>query len=99
MGANEEGTVGAVRALEQAGLDKESCVIGLGGYLAKDEFRKEGGSAMKAAAYFSSDAVGRGSVEVLLKLINGEEVGQETAVDAIIVTPENFEEVMGDAAK
>lgn len=98
-GANEEGNVGAVRALESAGLDKNACVVGLGAYMAKDEFRKPGGSAMKASAYFSSDAVGAGSVKVLLDLIDGKEVTQETAVDAIIVTPENFEEVMGDAAK
>jgi L-arabinose transport system substrate-binding protein len=98
-GANEEGTIGATRALESAGLDKNACVVGLGAYMAKDEFRKPGGSAMKAASYFSSDAVGTGSVRVLLDLIDGKDVPQETAVDAIMVTPENFEEVMGDAAK
>ncbi|MDY5349023.1 MAG: hypothetical protein SPG80_05710 [Candidatus Ventricola sp.] len=35
-GANEEGTIGALRALESAGLDAESCVVGLGAYMAKD---------------------------------------------------------------
>jgi L-arabinose transport system substrate-binding protein len=98
-GANEEGTIGATRALESAGLDKNATVVGLGAYMAKDEFRKPGGSAMKASSYFSSDAVGSGSVNVLLDLIGGKEVPKETAVDAIIVTPENFEAVMGDAAK
>jgi len=97
-GANEEGTVGAVRALESAGLDKNACVVGLGGYLAKDEFKKAGGSAMKAASYFSSDAVGAGSVKVLLDVIAGTKVPMETAVDAIIVTPENYKQVMGAAA-
>lgn len=98
-GANEESCIGATRALESAGLDAESCVVGLGAYMAKDEFKKEGGSCMKASTYFSSDSVGAGSVDVLLKLIAGEDVEMETAVDAIIVTPENYEEVMGDAAK
>ena len=98
-GANEEGTIGAVRALESIGLDKDACVVGLGGYLAKDEFKKEGGSAMKAASYFSSDAVGTTSVKILLDIIAGKEVPMETAVDAIMVTPENYVEVMGDAAK
>ena len=32
-GANEEGTIGA---LESAGLDAETCVVGLGAYMAKD---------------------------------------------------------------
>ena len=98
MGANEEGTIGACRALESAGLDAASCVVGLGGYMAKDEFKKEGGSCMKAAAYFSSDSVGAGSVQVLLDVIAGKEVPLETAVDAIIVTPDNYKEVMGAAA-
>lgn len=98
-GANEESCIGATRALESAGLDADSCVVGLGAYMAKDEFKKEGGSCMKASTYFSSESVGAGSVEVLLKLIAGEEVEMETAVDAVIVTPENYEEVMGDAAK
>lgn len=33
-----------------------------------------------------------------MKLINGEDADMETAVDAEIVTPENYKEVMGDAA-
>ena len=98
-GANEEGTLGALRALESAGLDKDACVVGLGAYMAKDEWKKEGTSAMKAAAYFSSDSVGTGSVTVLLDLIAGKEVAQETAVDAIEVTPETYKDVMGAAAE
>mgnify|MGYP000921566927 CR=1 FL=1 len=98
-GANEEGTIGAVRALESAGLDADACVVGLGAYMAKDEFKKEGGSAMKAAAYFSSDSVGAGSVKVLLDMIAGKEVSQETAVDAVVVTPDNYKEIMGKAAE
>ena len=34
-GANEEGTIGACRALESAGLDKDACVVGLGAYMAR----------------------------------------------------------------
>lgn len=92
---NEEGAVGAVRALEQAGIDKTSIAIGLGGYLAKDEFEKDY-SAMKAATYFSSQAVGETSVEILMNyIINGTEMTEKTAVPAIIVTPDNYKEVMG----
>lgn len=47
---NDEGAQGATRALEQAGKDKEAIVIGVGGYLAKDEFAKEY-SCFKATAY------------------------------------------------
>lgn len=99
MGGNEEITIGAARALESAGLDANACVVGLGAYMAKDEFKKEGGSCMKAAAYFSSDSVGGGSIAVLLDTIAGKEVPMETAVDAVIVTPDNYQEIMGAAAE
>lgn len=100
-GANEEGTIGAVRALESAGLDKDACVVGLGAYMAKDEWNTKGadGTCMKASAYFSSDSVGAGSVEVLLDLIAGKDVEMETAVDATVVTPETYKDVMGKAAE
>lgn len=100
-GANEEGTIGACRALESAGLDKDACVVGLGGYMAKDEWNNKGadGTCMKAAAYFSAQSVGEGSVNVLYQLINGQAPDMETAVDAVIVTPDNYKEVMGKDAE
>ena len=69
--------------------------------MAKDEWNDKGadGTCMKASAYFSSDSVGAGSVDVLMKLIAGEEVEMETAVDAVVVTPENYKEVMGSYAE
>lgn len=54
---------------------------------------------MKASAYFSAESVGAGSVEVLLDLIEGKEVEMETAVDAVVVTPENYKEEMGSYAE
>lgn len=98
-GANEEGCIGAARALESAGLDANACVVGLGGYMAKDEFKKEGGSCVKASAYFSAESVGAGSVQVLLDLIGGKEPVMETAVDAVVVTIDNYKEVMGKYAE
>ena len=98
-GANEEGCIGAARALESAGLDKAATVVGLGGYMSKDEFKKADGSCVKASAYFSAESVGAGSVQVLLDIISGKEPVMETAVDAIVVTPENYKEVMGKYAE
>lgn len=100
-GANEEGCIGAARALESAGLDADACVVGLGAYMAKDEWNNKGadGTCVKASAYFSADSVGAGSVEVLMDLIAGKEPVMETAVDAIVVTPETYKEVMGAAAE
>ena len=100
-GANEEGCIGAARALESAGLDKDACVVGLGAYMAKDEWNTKGadGTCVKASAYFSADQVGAGSVEVLLDMIAGEEPTMETAVDAVVVTPEDYKDVMGSYAE
>jgi len=50
MAPNDEGAQGATRALEQANLDRNTTVAGVGGYLAKDEFKKDY-SAFKATAY------------------------------------------------
>lgn len=97
-GANEEGCVGAVRALESAGLDKNACVVGLGAYMAKDEFKNPSGTAMKASAYFSAESVGAGSIQVLIDMINGKDVPMATAVDAVVVTPETYKSVMGKYA-
>ena len=43
--------------------------------------------------------VGAGSVEVLLQIIDGQEVTMETAVDAVVVTPETYVEVMSKDAE
>ena len=99
MAANEEGAVGGVRALEQAGIDKTAYVSGLGGYLAKDEFKK-GYSAMKTAAYFSSDDVGGTSAKELMEFIlNKKPIPDKVAVDATMVTKDNYVKIMGDASK
>lgn len=100
-GANEEGCIGAVRALESAGLDADACVVGLGAYMAKDEWNDKGadGTCMKASAYFPAKAVGEGSIEVLMQMLNGEEPTMETAVDAVVVTPDDYKEIMGKDAE
>ncbi|GFI04834.1 MAG: substrate-binding domain-containing protein [Lachnospiraceae bacterium] len=106
--ANDEGAQGATRALEQAGLDKDSVTVGLGGYHAKDEFRKEY-SCFKAAAYIKASTVGEESVKALYEnIVNGTPIFEEYKTDkaygvypfgAVMVTAENFEEVMGEDAK
>ena len=96
MGGNEPGNVGALRALETMGLDQDAIVTGLGGYMAAEEWINRGDdTALKAAPYFSSVAIGEGSINLLMSLINGEDVPQETAVPAVMVTPNNFREIMG----
>lgn len=99
LGVSDDGAVGAVRALEQAGLDKESCAIGLGGYLGPGEFEKEY-SAFKAAAYFSAYDVGSTSATFLMDyILNGTEIPVEYAVDAVMVTKDNYKELMQEYLK
>lgn len=87
LGVSDEGAQGAARALEAAGLEKDSVCVGLGGYLAPDEFAKES-SPFKAAAYFSAKGVGGTAAEEMLDYLqNGTPIPEKYAVDAIIVEP------------
>lgn len=100
MSANEESAMGGVRALETAGLDKDSCVIGLGAYLAKDEWNAGKDICMKASCYFSADSIGATAIQILHDyIVDGTEMEMATAVPATVCTPDNYKEVMGAAAE
>lgn len=102
---NDEGAQGATRALEQANLDKEAVVVGLGGYLAIDEFKKEY-SAFKAAAYIDPLQDGKIAGTAAMEwALNGTEPYAEYKNDgddfgsypfgAIMADTTNYESVMG----
>ncbi|WP_312641321.1 substrate-binding domain-containing protein [Hydrogenoanaerobacterium sp.] len=105
---NDEGAQGATRALEQAGLDKDAIVIGVGGYLAKDEFKKEY-SCFKATAYIDPKLDGKLAANAAMDWIEEGKVpydefkkdGSEFGVypfSATMVDATNYKEVMrGDA--
>jgi len=93
MGANEEGVIGCVRALETNGVDAESACVGMGAYMVVEEY--ENGTALRAAPYFSDVAIGTYSVNTLFDVIDGNEVEMETAVPAEITTPENYHDILG----
>jgi L-arabinose transport system substrate-binding protein len=105
---NDEVATGAVRALEQAKLDKTSYVVGLGGYLAKNEFKKEG-TCLIASSYISSARDGEANAQALMDFIlKGKEIygeykkaGQDVGIywmPTIVVTKENYRQVMGKDA-
>ena len=99
MTINDEGAAGATRALEQAGLDKNAVVVGIGGYLAKLEFKKEGGSAFKATAFINYVDVGAYSAENMMNyLVNGTEIPMDFRTPAVMITADNYVEVMKDQA-
>jgi len=93
---NDEGVVGAVRALEQVGKDQTSIGCGLGAGLAQGEFEKENETAFKASAYISSYNHGVLAAEALYnKIINNEKIPENTNSKGVIVTRDNYKEVMG----
>ena len=102
---NDEGAQGATRALEQAGLDKEACVVGLGGYLGIDELRKDY-SAFKAFAYIDPFQDGTIAATAAMKWANegvepyaeykkeGDDFGSYP-FGAIMADKSNYKDVMG----
>jgi len=91
---NEEGVSGGIRALEAAGIDKESCGVGIGdGALAKIEFEK--GTPAYCGNLFANSALhGSTAATLMLEFLkNGTIPPTETLVDGIRVTPENYKEI------
>jgi L-arabinose transport system substrate-binding protein len=105
---NDEVATGAVRALEQARLDKTSYVVGLGGYLAKNEFKKDV-TCLVASSYISPQIDGETNAQAMMDFIlHGKEIygqykkaGMDYGVfflPSIVVTKENYRQVMGKDA-
>ena len=106
---NEEGAQGAARALESLGVDKDAMVSGLGGYLAKDEFKKEY-SCFKSSGYFMATEDGEeiakaavawakdGTVPFTEYIKDGEEFGVYP-LGATMVDSSNYKEIMGADAE
>jgi L-arabinose transport system substrate-binding protein len=105
---NDEVAIGAARALEQAKLDRTSYVAGLGGYLAKNEFKKDF-TCIVASSHISATIDGETNAQAMMDFIlKGKEIfgdkkkpGQEFGtfwMPSLIVTKENFRKVMGKDA-
>lgn len=109
---NDEGAAGATRALEAASLDQDACVVGAGGYLAKDEFKKDY-SCFKASSYFSyEEAADPIATAIIEYLRDGKEIFSEYkgAIEGddefgifftrgILVDKNNYVEIMGPDAE
>lgn len=105
---NDEGAQGCTRALEQAGVDREAIVVGVGGYLAKDEFKKEY-SCFKATAYIDPVLDGTIAANAAMDWIETgkvpyEEYKKEGAAfgvypfSATMIDATNYQEIMGESA-
>lgn len=94
---NEEGVVGAVRALEAAGVDDGSCGVGIGdGALAGIEMLKPEENAYCANLFIDGEGNGALAVQQLYDaLVDGESLPEETLSPGVVVTRENAAEVFG----
>ena len=89
-------------------MDQDAVCVGIDGYLASDEFKKES-SPVKASAYLDSGTVAKVSVTAVYEnIVNGTEIFGEYKKDgeqfgtyqigSVIETKDNYTENMGDAA-
>jgi len=102
---NDEGAVGATRALEQAGLDSDAVVVGMGANLFVYELERDF-SAFKAASYFSpvlnGQIVGNAAMDWwdydLLPFEEYRRPGMEHGIyplSGIMVDATNYRDIMG----
>jgi L-arabinose transport system substrate-binding protein len=92
---NDEGVVGAVRALEQAGKDKDAIGCGLGAGLAKGEFEKANPTAFKASCALDSASHGKICLDELYDFVTSKkEIPAVTNSSGNIVTRDNYKDVL-----
>lgn len=93
MAANDEGTVGAIRALEQANLSKNSVAVAIGGNLAKDEFLNKS-SAFIATSYINPIEVGETSAKELMEnILYKKKIPERYLINGKIITRDNFKDL------
>jgi L-arabinose transport system substrate-binding protein len=85
---NDEGVLGAVRALEQAGVGADATIgVGIGGQLGCEEFRKDEVTGFRGTIYVDSTVHGRTAVQLMhANLTAGTEIPARTIIDGILVT-------------
>ncbi|KOF57696.1 MULTISPECIES: arabinose ABC transporter substrate-binding protein [Clostridium] len=94
MSANEAGTIGAIKALEQSGLSRNAVAVGVGNYVAKDEFQKEK-SPLIASAYISATKVGQIAAQELMEnLLLNKNIPKKYLVKDKIITKDNYQNLI-----
>lgn len=99
-GCNDENETGAVTALANAGMKAENIIgVGLGAYLTCKDWKAGQTSGNKAALFISGHDVGSAAVRVLVDSIrNHTPLPAKTVANTTIVTPENWQSVMGSCS-
>jgi L-arabinose transport system substrate-binding protein len=93
---NDEGVLGAVNALTNAGFVPDDIIaVGLGAYEACRPWAAGQASGFKAALYISGVDVGAAAAKALINSIeSGEPLPQNTVADTKIVDPTNYQDFM-----
>jgi L-arabinose transport system substrate-binding protein len=93
---NDEGVLGAVRALENRGFDAETVIgIGIGGGVSKSEFEKDEPTGFFATCLLNPYRHGYETAELLFKWIrDGVEPPKETHTEGTIITRESRDRIM-----
>lgn len=92
-GCNDENVQGALAALHAAGVQPKDVIgVGLGAYLACQDWRAGQGGGMRAAVYINGTDVGALAVQTMYdKLRSGKDFPAEALVPAGIVDPSNWQ--------
>jgi L-arabinose transport system substrate-binding protein len=93
---NDEGVLGTLNALENAGYDPENIIgVGLGAYEACRPWEAGLDTGFKAALYISGRDVGAAAAEALAaNILDGTELPPFTVADTQIVDPDNYQDYM-----
>ena len=93
---NDEGVMGAIRALEGRGFDRNSIIgIGIGGSTCLVEFEKEEPTGFFATALINPRDHGYGTAENLYKWVkDGIEPPKTIRTSGIIINRENYKQIM-----
>jgi L-arabinose transport system substrate-binding protein len=96
FGCNDEGTLGTLNALTNAGFGPgDMIVVGLGAYEACRPWAAGQQSGFKAALYISGVDVGSAAANALIATIDkGTPLPPKTIAKTTIVTPDNYKSVM-----
>ena len=85
---NDDGVLGAVRALEQAGVAVDDIIgVGINGQMACEEFKKEEDTGFRASVYVDSAVHGATAVRLMHDFVaNGTPIPARTIIDGLIIT-------------
>jgi ABC-type sugar transport system substrate-binding protein len=92
---NDEMALGAIQAMKATGVDMAEVIVA-GIDATPDALAAMEAGDLDVTVLQSAAGQGKGTVETLLALINGEEVPNTVYIPYELVTPENFQEFMAD---